>query len=73
LGKKIELVLTGNLKVVRAEALRINRKNIYYQRNKQTVKDQLLKGNIETVWIKYPSYGHKDWVFIRLTIKECCG
>ena len=58
MGKKIELVRTGVLKSVRADALGINRKNIY-RTNKQTPKDEALKEAINKVHTKHPAYGHK--------------
>jgi len=58
LGKKIELVKTGIIKSVRADALGVNRKNIY-RANKQTPKDEALKEEINKVHIKHPAYGHK--------------
>lgn len=48
----------GNIKSVRAEALGVNRKNIYYSK-KQEAKDEALKKAIEKVWVKDSSYGHK--------------
>jgi len=53
------LVKSGNLKSVRAEALGINRKNIYCKGDKQALKDQLLREDINKVWLKHPAYGHK--------------
>jgi len=58
LGKKIKLVQQGSIKSVRAEALRINRKNIY-RRSKLETKDKRLKLEIELVWHKHPAYGHR--------------
>lgn len=48
---------TGELKNVRAEALGINRKNIY-KVSKQAVKDEQLKELIEKTHDKHPAYGH---------------
>lgn len=48
----------GKVKSIRAEALGIERKNIYRE-SKQGAKDGSLKEAIEQVWIKHPSYGHK--------------
>lgn len=58
MGKKIELVKIGILKSVRADALGINRKNIY-RASKQALKDEALKEAINKVHIKHPAYGHK--------------
>lgn len=49
----------GNLKSVRAQALGVNRKNIYYLSGKQVLKDQSLRDGITQVWKKHPAYGHK--------------
>lgn len=46
------------VKAIRAKALGISRKNIY-RRSKQEEKDQKLKEDIEEIWKKHPSYGHK--------------
>jgi putative transposase len=45
-------------KTVCAEALGINRKNLYRQL-KQPVKDQVLKEQIEAVHRQHPAYGHR--------------
>lgn len=58
MGKKIELVKIGILKSVRAEALGINRKNIY-RLSKQAIKDLSLKEAINIVHKQHPAYGHK--------------
>lgn len=58
LGKKVELVRSGKVKSIRAEALGIERRNIYRE-GKQKAKDNSLKEAIEQVWIKHPAYGHK--------------
>jgi len=58
LGKKIELVRAGSVKSVRADALGINRKNIY-RISKQQVKDEALKEAINKVHLKHPAYGHR--------------
>lgn len=58
MGKKIELVKLGNIKSVRADALGINRKNIY-RISKQQVKDEALKEAINQVHLKHPAYGHR--------------
>ena len=56
--KKIELIKAGNIKSVRAEALGINRKNIYHQYGKQQAKDEALKKDIQKTWKKkHSSYG----------------
>lgn len=44
---------------MRAEALGVNRKNIYHLSNKQQLKDDALEKAIAQVWIKHPAYGHK--------------
>lgn len=49
---------SGEIKSVRAEALGVNRKNIYYQ-SLQQAKDEALRADIEKVWIDDPCYGHK--------------
>lgn len=56
--KKIELVRAGIIKTVRADALGINRKNIY-RVSKQTAKDEAVKEAINQVHTKHPAYGHK--------------
>lgn len=43
---------------MRAQALGLNRKNIYYK-NLQHAKDEALREDILKAWIKHPSYGHK--------------
>ncbi|MGI0058895.1 MAG: IS3 family transposase [Nitrosotalea sp.] len=48
----------GEIKQVRAEALGVNRKNIYHT-NLQHLKDEALRANIVSAWLKHPSYGHK--------------
>ena len=48
----------ARIKSVCAEALGINRKNIYRQL-KQPAKDQALKQQIETVHRQHPAYGHR--------------
>lgn len=58
MGKKIELVKSGSIKSVRAQALGINRKNIY-RINKQQTKDEALKEDIFKVHLKHPAYGHR--------------
>jgi len=52
------LARIGVLKSVRAEALGIDRKNIY-RVGKQVIKDLGLKEAINNVHIKHPAYGHK--------------
>ncbi len=52
------MVRVGIFKSIRAQALGIERRNIYRE-NKQETKDKSLKEAIEGVWIKHPSYGHK--------------
>ena len=44
--------------MVRAQALGINRKNIYRQ-SKLKGKDKLLRQEIEKVWQEHPAYGHR--------------
>lgn len=51
LGKKVELIHAGNIKSIRAEALGVNRKNIY-KKSIQRGKDEVLKQDIERVWIQ---------------------
>jgi len=58
LGKKIELVKQGGNKTIRAEALGINRKNIY-RASKLEIKDLALKEQIIQTHKKHPSYGHR--------------
>jgi len=58
LGEKIELIKKGEIKKVRADALGINRKNIYHK-PLQKQKDLLLKQQIEETHKIHPSYGHK--------------
>ncbi len=58
MGKKIELVKAGGIKSVRAQALGINRKNIY-RISKQQAKDEALKEAINKVHLKHPAYGHR--------------
>ena len=48
----------ARIKSVCAEALGINRKNIYRER-KQSVKDRALKQQIEAVHRQHPAYGHR--------------
>lgn len=52
------MIKKGEIKKVRADALRINRKNIYYK-TIQEQKDLLLKQQIEDTHKIHPSYGHK--------------
>jgi len=52
------LVKLGEIKSIRAEALGIERRNIY-RAGKQTAKDEALKEAINNVHLKHPSYGHK--------------
>lgn len=52
------MVRKGKVKSIRAEALGIERRNIYRE-GKQKAKDNNLKEAIEQVWIKHPAYGHK--------------
>lgn len=56
--KKIKLVRAGAIKQVRADALGVNRKNIY-RVSKQALKDEVLKDVIRKVHLKHPAYGHK--------------
>jgi len=51
-------VRRARIKSVCAEALGINRKNIYRER-KRTVKDLALKQQIEAVHREHPAYGHR--------------
>jgi len=51
-------VRLGENKALRAEALGINRKNIYHHSLLQE-KDEQLREAIENAWIKHPAYGHK--------------
>lgn len=44
------------IKSLAAEALGVNRKNIYYQ-TKQETRDVALKAEIETAWEEHPTYG----------------
>lgn len=52
------MVKKGAIKKIRAEALGVNRKNIYYYPLQQE-KDERLKQAIEETHTKHPSYGHK--------------
>ena len=52
------MVLTGQIKSVRATALGINRKNIYRQ-SKLTKKDEMLKEEIKKVHKVHKAYGHR--------------
>lgn len=52
------MVRSGKIKSIRAEALGIERRNIYRE-GKQEAKDDSLKEAIEQVWIRHPAYGHK--------------
>lgn len=58
MGKKIELVRAGHLKSVRAEALGVNRKNIY-RVSRRKERDQAVKEAINKVHLKHPAYGHR--------------
>jgi len=58
LGKKISLVKAGQLKSVRAKALGLNPKNIYYQ-GKMAAKDKELADRIKEVHTTDPAYGHR--------------
>src|SRR5512144_1310783 len=58
LGKKIELAKHGQMKSVRAQALGINRKNIY-RASRLEAKDMSVKEAIITAHKKHPSYGHR--------------
>jgi transposase InsO family protein len=46
------------MKSVRAEALGVNRKNIY-RKSTRDVKDEELKTTIKKTWETHPAYGHK--------------
>lgn len=48
----------GEIKSVRANALGIERKNIYRE-GKQTVKDAALRDEINKIHLRHPAYGHK--------------
>ena len=58
MGKKISLVLGGQIKSVRAAALGVNRKNIYRKKILDK-KDYLLKEEIKKVHLKHKAYGHR--------------
>lgn len=52
------MVRAGHLKSVRAEALGVNRKNIY-RVGRQQARDQAAKEAINKIHLKHPSYGHR--------------
>lgn len=52
------MVKSGEIKSIRADALGIERRNIYRE-GKQTTKDLRLKEAINEVHHKHPSYGHR--------------
>ena len=58
LGEKIELVKRGQIKSVRAQALGINRKNIY-RTSLLNAKDLIIRDEIIKAHKKHPSYGHR--------------
>lgn len=53
------MVCSGSIKSVRAQALGLSRKNIYYQAGKQKAKDEILKVEIQKTWKNHSSYGVK--------------
>jgi len=57
-GKKIEIINKSTNKKLIAEAMGINRKNIYHKQL-MDIKDQKVKSNIEDTFITHPSYGHR--------------
>lgn len=58
MGKKIELVNSSRIKSVCAEALGVNRKNIY-RKLIRPQKDENLKDQINKVHDRHPEYGHR--------------
>lgn len=56
--KKIKIVNQSNNKKLIAEAMNINRKNIY-NKNKKDIKDLSVKSDIEDTFIIHPAYGHR--------------
>lgn len=56
--KKIEIVNQSSNKKLIAEAMNINRKNIY-NKNKKDIKDISVKADIEKTFESHPSYGHR--------------
>jgi len=56
--KKIKIVNQSNNKKLIAEAMNINRKNIYVQ-SKKDIKDMTVKADIEKTFESHPSYGHR--------------
>ena len=58
LAKKIEIVRCSTNKTMCAEALGINRKNIYRELQMPT-KDEALKAQIEELHQEHPAYGHR--------------
>jgi transposase-like protein len=56
--KKVELIKGGSSKAIRARALGIDPKNIYYT-SKLRPKDKLLKKQIKSVHQNHPAYGHR--------------
>lgn len=58
MGKKISLVQAGKLKSVRADALGVERKNIY-RTSKLAPKDKQLAEQIKDVHKSDPAYGHR--------------
>lgn len=56
--KKIKIVNQSSNKKLIAEAMNINRKNIYTQ-SKKDIKDMTVKANIEKTFKSHPSYGHR--------------
>lgn len=56
--KKIKIVNQSINKKLIAEAMNINRKNIY-NKSKKDIKDMSVKTNIEKTFESHPSYGHR--------------
>ena len=56
--KKIKIVNQSINKKLIAEAMNINRKNIYNQ-SKKDIKDMSVKADIEKTFESHPSYGHR--------------
>lgn len=56
--KKIEIVKQSNNKKLIAEAMNINRKNIY-NKSQKDIKDMTVKADIEKTFVTNPAYGHR--------------
>ena len=57
-GKKIEVIKASKNKKLIAEAMNLNRKNIYSQSRRED-SDMIVKSDIEKTFVVHPAYGHR--------------